>query len=365
MNKVALFIFVLISLAVVSLIAFIVIPEEYLTLSNQSTFENDLTDSQTAEFQFLDQPNIPLNEAEQAQSDDAESSQVELIAVGDIMLARSVNTSMIRRNDWKYPFLQTAEVLQQADLLFGNLESPMGPDCSYTDEGMRFCANPLSLEGLVFAGFDVMSLANNHGYDQGTEGYEFTKEQVSSAGIAPVGFNETTEIVVSNANGGSVKVGFAAFDDTLRSLDLNVVEEKIAELATTVDVVIASFHWGIEYSDQPSDRQREIAQVAAQAGSQLILGHHPHWVQTVEEIIVPTEDSDALNESENKNPTNRTVVFYSLGNFVFDQMWSQETRTGQVAFITLDTTGVVSYETKTVEIFDYSQPRFIDASVSN
>lgn len=298
----------------------------------------------------------PLQADISMENDSAKDPQIKLIAVGDIMLARSVNTSMIRLTDWRYPFLQTAQVLKQADILFGNLESPFGPDCPYTDEGMQFCADPLSLEGLVFAGFDVLSLANNHGFDQGREGHAFTKNLVSSAGILPVGFSETAQTVVSNAEGESVKVGFAAFDDTLSSLELDQVQKSITDLSSNVDVVIASFHWGIEYRDQPSQRQRELAQVATQAGARLILGHHPHWVQTVEEIILPSTSSSA---------SERTVVFYSLGNFVFDQMWSKETRTGQVAFITLDKSGVVSYEASLVEIFDYSQPRFIEVLEGN
>lgn len=345
MNKVALLGLIFGLLAILLLVALLVIPKEFLVQTNQSLWQTGSEAAPMPEYETLDQPVLVFDEQPQLQNQDGFSSEVKLIAVGDIMLARSVNTSMIRRGDWRYPFLQTAEVLSQADLLFGNLESPFGPDCPYTDEGMKFCANPLSLEGLVFAGFDVLSLANNHGFDQGSSGYEFTKEQVSSAGIVPVGFNEVAEVVVTNAEGGSVKVGFAAFDDTMSPLDLELVEQTIFDLSSRVDVVVTSFHWGIEYRDQPSPQQREIAQVAAQAGSGLILGHHPHWVQTVEEIVVA--DS-------------RTVVFYSLGNFVFDQMWSQETRTGQVAFITLDKSGVVSYETELVEIFDYSQPRFME-----
>lgn len=265
-------------------------------------------------------------------------NQLTLMAVGDVMLGRSVNTSMIRREDWRYPFLETAAVLRESDVLFGNLESPFGFNCPYTDEGMIFCADQRSVEGLVFAGFDVLSLANNHALNQGAEGLQLSVELLENNDIAAIPFGESTVIEKNN-----IRLGFIAFDDTLTALDTEVVGSSVSKLADTVDLVVTSFHWGDEYTALPSDRQKTLANVAAHAGSELIVGHHPHWIQSIEEI--PTS-------------TGKSVVFYSLGNFVFDQMWSEETRTGMVARFEISKEGIESYQTQPVTIFDYSQPRF-------
>ena len=270
----------------------------------------------------------------QNEAEAASDSSITLIAVGDVMLGRSVNTRMLKYQDWQFPFLETAEVLRQADLTFGNLESPFGFECPPIDEGFIFCADQRSVVGLTYAGFDVLSLANNHALNQGQDGLELSKEILQENGIANASFGESTVVEVKG-----LKIGFVMFDDTSNGVAVEDVQAKVKQLAQEADVVAASFHWGVEYVAQPNAGQEELARAAIDAGASLVLGHHPHWVQTIEEY-------------------NGGLIYYSLGNFVFDQMWSEETKTGMVAEIELTSEGVVSHSERTVKIFEYAQPRW-------
>lgn len=260
--------------------------------------------------------------------------RIKLVTVGDVMLGRSVNTAMVRRKDWKYPFLEVGEYLQRADIVFGNLESPFGESCPYTDVGMIFCADKRSVEGLVWSGFGVMSLENNHSLNQGVRGYELSESWLEENEIRGLSRDEV-EIIET----GGLKVGFLAFDDVSKRIDQKKMIELVLDTKRKVDVVVVSVHWGWEYRDKPNERQVILGRAMVDNGADVVLGHHPHWIQTVEEY---------------KNG----VIVYSLGNFVFDQMWSEETRLGLVGEFWLGKNGVEDYGFKRVKIFEYSQPRW-------
>lgn len=127
--------------------------------------------------------------------------------------------------------------------------------------------------------------------------------------------------------------------NVLRAADLTVanLEGQLSDNAQA-DVVIPYFHWGSEYVGVPDGRQRSLAYAAIDAGADLVLGAHPHWVQTVEWY-------------EGK------PIVYSLGNFVFDQMWSRTTRQGVIATFTFAGSEVIKTRYSPVLIEDYSQPR--------
>ena len=101
-------------------------------------------------------------------------------------------------------------------------------------------------------------------------------------------------------------------------------------------MVIATFHWGNEYSHR-SLHQVELAHLAVDSGADVVIGHHPHWVQEVETYL-------------------GKPIYYSLGNLVFDQMWSEETRTGLVVKLNFSGSTLISQEQIPIKIFDYGQP---------
>lgn len=263
---------------------------------------------------------------------------VTLVAVGDVMLGRSVNTGMIRRDDWTWPFVQTASYLNQADVTFGNLESPFGERCNPTDSGMVFCADKRSVAGLQRAGFDVMSLANNHDLNQGQIGLEMSNNWLEEHQILGVTETEVEYLQVNN-----LTLAFLAFDDVSHRINEIEMARRISEAKMISDVVVVSVHWGWEYQAEPNERQVRLGRAMIEAGAKVVIGHHPHWTQTVEEY-------------------KEGVIVYSLGNFVFDQMWSEETRLGDVMEFTLSAEGVESYLIKEVKIFEYGQPRWVESN---
>jgi poly-gamma-glutamate synthesis protein (capsule biosynthesis protein) len=116
------------------------------------------------------------------------------------------------------------------------------------------------------------------------------------------------------------------------------VAEAVRAAGERADVVIPYFHWGVEYAAEPNARQRSLAYAAIDAGADLVLGAHPHWVQTTERY----ED---------------TLIVYSMGNFVFDQEWSRETKRGVIATFAFDGAEVTAVEYTPILIVDFNQPR--------
>jgi poly-gamma-glutamate synthesis protein (capsule biosynthesis protein) len=269
-------------------------------------------------------------------------------AVGDVMLGRSVQEQMEKKQDWTWPFASTATRLKQADITIGNLEAPLVTGCYQKENRYVLCTKPEAKAGLVKAGFDVVSLANNHTLNWGLAGYQETREVLAAEKIDTVDSGQWTEKTICGA-----RVGFIGLDDVSRTLDLGEVRTQVASMAAQVEIPVVLIHWGIEYVDEPVARQREVANVLSEAGAKVVIGHHPHWVQPAEKI-------------------GETLVFWSLGNFVFDQMWSEETRMGEIAEIQFAADGghlpageagwaVRQYQVVPVRIYEYGQPRVVDS----
>lgn len=253
------------------------------------------------------------------------------------MLGRQVFIEMINRKDFTWPFLQTADTLRAADLTLGNLEGPIVSYCQPSDGGDVLCGDSRVVEGLTFAGFDVMSVANNHSHDYGTDAFNGSAKYLTDAGIAPV---YPGNAVIREIN--RLRVGIVAYDDSETEMNLNNALDEVKSLRSQVDVLIAIMHWGHEYQAKASARQMSEGHALLDAGVDIIIGAHPHWRQEVETY-------------------NNRLIFYSLGNFVFDQNWSDQTRMGNVADITVavDQLGLnINYEVKPIEIFDFGQPAF-------
>ncbi len=278
---------------------------------------------------------------------------VHLVAVGDIMLSRNVGQKMVKYSDYQYPYRETYDLLQKADITFGNLETPLIAGSPVHSPSMVFRADPGCAPGLAWAGFDVLSLANNHIMNKGQTGLDETLELLSEEGILGVGagmnFQEAHQAKIVEKKG--IKIAFLAYTypgnpeasqdrggaaimekDQLKK-DLGYAKEK-------ADLTIVSMHAGTEYKRRPNQGQIDFARAAIDLGADLVIGHHPHWFQTVEQY-------------------KGKYIIYSLGNFVFDQMWSEETREGMIASIYLDKEGVQGLEFFPIKIYDYSQPRFV------
>jgi poly-gamma-glutamate capsule biosynthesis protein CapA/YwtB (metallophosphatase superfamily) len=291
---------------------------------------------------------IPLITIEQIFSDnhawvnDIASNQiVTIVATGDVLTARVVNQKMVQMNNFHWPFEKTQTLLTSADLTIINLETPLLVSCPVTNTGMLFCGDARATEGLLYAGVDLATLGNNHMGNHFIEGIEETKQILTNAGINYV----VDEPVIKVVNG--TKFAFLSYNDIgapeqgVPWADDNKIIQGIAEAKKLADIVIVAPHWGVEYVTMPSSRQRNLARLMIDSGADLIIGNHPHWIQPVE-----------LYKAK--------LIMYAHGNFIFDQEWSEETKTGVVGKYTFVDNRLVDAEFVPIRIVEYGQPHVLE-----
>lgn len=265
-----------------------------------------------------------------------------LIATGDVIPARSVNFQTVKRGNFKWPFLKTAEVLRNADITLINLESPLIPDCPLTNEGMIFCGDPRHLEGLTHAGVDIVNLANNHLENYGEEGIKTTIDLLDVALIQYTGAMKSAYKEVRGTRFAFLGYSEVGYKEPLISwADEEKIVSEIKKAKEKADIIIVSFHWGVEYTEPPTKRQRELADLAIDSGADLIIGNHPHWVQPIE-----------IYQGK--------LITYAHGNFIFDQMWSEKTRQGVVGHYTFYDDKLIDAQFLPILIEDYGQPHFLE-----
>ncbi|HLY61361.1 MAG TPA: CapA family protein [Terriglobia bacterium] len=240
-----------------------------------------------------------------------------LLFVGDVMLSRSVGAKMKAVRDWNYPFEKIADTLRGADLTYANLECPVSDTGADQHHLYSFRADPLVIDGLKFAGFSVLGVANNHMYDWGRPALLDTVHRLRVAGLHPVGAGanelEAHYPVIVNMKG--VRVAFLAYvgippeeatadadQPGVAWLEGDRVMSDIRFARPLADVLIVCLHWGTEYAPRPDWKQVELAHQMIDAGADLVVGGHPHVVQPCEFY-------------------HGRWIAYSLGNFIFDQRW--------------------------------------------
>lgn len=258
--------------------------------------------------------------------------RVTLAAVGDILFARYLSTRRMRRihKSERNPFDDVATILRAADIAFGNVESPVMPEPRRFSihRTLTFRADPSDMHTLADAGFDVVSLANNHAYDMGTRGPLESRRHVEAAGMLAIGTGRDAAAARAPAiiEKNGVTVALIAYTVWLKRRDRRNPHSAIAvvhnnRLTETVgehvreirrqfapDVIVVSLHWGIEYEPHPEARQRASGRAIIDAGADIILGHHPHVIQDIEHYA-------------------GGVIVYSLGNFLFDNRETRQRRT--------------------------------------
>ena len=289
-----------------------------------------------------------------------------LTAVGDVMLARRVGERIRTADDWAYPLRPLAGRLAAADITVGNVESTLSRDGSATQGTDSFGADRQVTRGLQLAGFDLVSLANNHVGDYGQRALRQTLDRFAADRIPYVGagrnLDEARRPVVIERDG--VRIGFLATEsigetpgatgDRAGTNRLNMpprtgaldrgqlarISADIAALAKTVDTVIVLPHWGTQYTHVPEQSQRIAARAFAAAGADLVIGGHPHWVQGWETF-------------------GSAVVVHSLGNFVFDMDFETKTREGVFLEVVLWNGAVKAIEPVPYVIDDQFRPRLV------
>jgi poly-gamma-glutamate synthesis protein (capsule biosynthesis protein) len=233
---------------------------------------------------------------------------ITILAFGDLLLDRYIKL-YIDRNSPDYPFENLKEILAGNDIVLANLEG------SFTDFAPRpldpnntsFTFDPALAAMLKRHHFNVLNLANNHVQDFGRAGFEQSQNYLSENGIDYFGdyYNESGALI-KEINGRKIAfVGYHSLDDPATESTI----EKIKQAREIADYIIVYTHWGAEYQNDFSKSQQAAGREFIDAGADAVLGSHPHVIQPVEIY-------------KNK------AIFYSLGNFLFDQIFSFEVRHG-------------------------------------
>jgi poly-gamma-glutamate capsule biosynthesis protein CapA/YwtB (metallophosphatase superfamily) len=264
--------------------------------------------------------------------DEPENKTIRITAVGDIMLGRGVGSRLEKQGKgYVYAFEKVADILKEGDIVFGNLEGPISDKThsltalSKENKGGKYVLKNkiAAFEAIKYAGFNMLSLANNHILDYYDKALFDTFEILDQNGIAYSGagrnLEEAREAAIVEKNG--IKIGLLSYTDMAEYVysgnpsisfiagenkagvaprKLEYIRQDIGKVRGNVDILIISLHWGIEESFEVSSEQVEFAHELIDTGADVILGHHPHQFQGIE-----------IYKGK--------PIIYSLGNFIFDQ----------------------------------------------
>jgi poly-gamma-glutamate capsule biosynthesis protein CapA/YwtB (metallophosphatase superfamily) len=247
-------------------------------------------------------------------------------------------------------------LIKGADIAIANFENPAPNKWKWHTSKTVFSANPKFIDGLANAGIDYVSLANNHIRDAGGAGLLQTITNVTERGIAVSGAGRNLaaarkpaileaagtkvailgyDAIAGYYHATATKIGSAPFTAAVVKADVAAARKAGA------DVVIVFPHWGSEYDPTPFANQKKLARMAIDAGADMIIGNHAHWA--------------AAMEIYKGRP-----IWYALGNFVFDQTWSEPTMEGITLELTFRGTELVQVHMRPHIILDKAQPNFLD-----
>jgi Bacterial capsule synthesis protein PGA_cap len=265
---------------------------------------------------------------------------------------------------WKVPTIVSTghrttmrDLISSADLALANMEESAPDHFTFHRHGTVFTGDPALIAGIARAGIDVASVASTHIGDGGPKGILQTIASLKKYGITPFGAGPNLAAARRPAifTEGGVKVAILGYDgissayygataSTIGDSPLvakNVKEDIRAARAAGAQVVIAFPHWGIEYTFGPSPVQTRLAHIMIDAGADLVIGNHPHWVQSVE-----------IYKGK--------PIWYSLGNFTFDQSWSEPTLEGVSLELTFRGSTLVQAWMNPHILIDAVQPNLLD-----
>ena len=256
-----------------------------------------------------------------------DKTEIVIAAVGDVMMPESIQSAVVMDSrGYDLLFEKITADLSAADITFANLETSVDHKRGVSGYP-KFNSRPELLAALKKAGVNVVSVANNHVMDTGSDGLKRTLDNIEAAGLVFIGAGRTKaeagETKFLKARG--VNVAFLAYtygtNQRLppRSPDapgVNIIgnhsETDLARAAESVrraradaDLVVVSLHWGDEYATSPTSWQRRVASELIEAGADVLLGHHPHVLQPIESYIARDERMG--------------LIAYSLGNFISSQ----------------------------------------------
>ncbi|MEQ1561372.1 MAG: CapA family protein [Nitrospira sp.] len=237
-----------------------------------------------------------------------ESPKVSVLNFGDVMFDRGVRNIIENRKRDPFEYIKKdLEIIKKFDVVIANLEGPIvemdRANCQQKAYNFQFASTaPARLKSV---GITMVNIANNHSSDCYRVGYESTKKYLNQASIEYIGESVLEKSYVVKTIKGK-KVAFVGMDETVQAIPLSGFYPLIQKLDAENDYVVVNIHWGTEYLLTASKTQEDIAHTLVDSGADVVFGHHPHVAEPVEVY-------------KNK------VIFYSLGNFVFDQNFGDTT----------------------------------------
>ena len=243
--------------------------------------------------------------------------KISLVAVGDVLIHETVYLDALKDDgtyDFSHMFKEIEPILQNYDLKFCNQESTIGGSYLGISGYPNFNSPDEIGDEIVNIGFNMISLANNHVMDKGEDAVLYSNSYWKSKNVITAGsYSNMEEMTKENIyETNNIKYAFLSYTTVLNkktSKEYLVnqysdekVKQDIEKIKDKVDVIIVSMHWGEENKNYPNYSQKRIAQYLSSLGVNLIIGHHPHVVQPISYI-------------------NDTLVIYSLGNFISNQLY--------------------------------------------
>jgi poly-gamma-glutamate synthesis protein (capsule biosynthesis protein) len=289
---------------------------------------------------LIGQPITPVDSTDMDSSYTASG----LWLTGDVMLSRQVAEYMVKEGA-VYPWKRLSGVMPNGDFLLINFEACLSDGKQFNaGSSMRF---PVATSAALVLGsvrVSHVSLANNHALDCGQNDLEVSRQWFKEAGIDPIGHPTalSTSTSLSVVAVGGIRVAIVAIHTLFGTPELKVLKSVLTEASTRSDFQLVYVHWGDEYLDKANESQSQLAQTLAQAGADLIIGHHPHVVQDIEQV-------------------GSTTIVYSLGNFIFDQYFSTAVQEGLVVRLSFTPSAHLTLHPVTSRD-SRVQPRFMTAT---
>jgi poly-gamma-glutamate capsule biosynthesis protein CapA/YwtB (metallophosphatase superfamily) len=275
----------------------------------------------------------------------ASGPTVRLMAVGDISLGWEVGRRIVRHDLDPFKFVES--YFDQADIVMGNLECVISTSSDrWPNKTIHLRAPLAATDTLVSGGLDVLNVANNHALDFGVSGFKDTLQQLDARHIDHVGggldYDAAHAPLIVEANGLRVAFlgyvlpfsGLTHFNTRMWAAGAGtpglaigrpgVVAADVAAARAEADVVVVTFHGGVEYRTRPNRQVSRLAKAAIDAGAALVVGHHPHVLQGY-------------------RAGNDTLIAYSMGNFVFNR-FTGRANDSAILDVTLSSNGVVSFD---------------------
>lgn len=288
------------------------------------------------------------------------AKEVHLVAVGDILLSRDVEKKMIKEG-LSYPYKQVEKCFLKKDIVLGNLENPIyeGNNAVCKNSNLIFKAKNANAAKLKEVGFTILNLANNHTMDYKEAGLVNTMQVLHNNGISYIGAgvndNEAKKPLVIQTKG--YKIGFLGYSmfSAQRSIYnkdkaaicrvKDNINSEIKKAKSECDFLVVTVHWGNEFDFFPSDKQKKLAHEMIDSGADLLLGHHPHVLQGIEQY----KDK---------------YIFYSLGNFVFDKQIQKGTDESIILDLTIKNKHIKKITLIPIKIID-CQPTLATGDVAS